>query len=157
MASMHNYKNLEVWKKARALVKEVYQLTESFPSSESFGLTSQFRRAAVSISLNIAEGSGRGSDKDFCRFLDTAFGSALEVENLIFLSYDLKFISLEKHDEFLNKIAEIQRMLKGLQSKLNSKSGFLKSFVMPFTILVMPVIAGGLSLVSCILSPESKM
>ncbi len=125
--SRHNYKNLEVWKKSRALVKEVYVLTAGFPKEESFGLTSQFRRTVVSISLNIAEGSGRTTDKDFSHFLDNSFGSALEVENIIFLSLDLGFISQVQHDEFLIKVSEIQKMLKGFQTQLNRKSSFLKS------------------------------
>ncbi len=130
MASKHNYKNLEVWKKARALVKDIYVLTRKFPDDERFGLTSQFRRAVVSVSLNIAEGSGRTTNKDFSHFLDNSFGSALEVENLIFLSLDLDFISQKSHDELVDKISEIQRMLKGFQAQLNNKPNFLKSVVL---------------------------
>lgn len=130
MASRHNYKNLEVWKKARTLVKDVYVITRKFPDDERFGLTSQFRRAVVSISLNIAEGSGRTTNKEFSHFLDTSFGSALEVENLIFLSLDLEFISQKSHDELLEKISEIQRMLKSFQAQLSNKPNFLKSVVL---------------------------
>ncbi len=140
MASRHNYKNLEVWKKARGLVKDVYIVTRDFPTDERFGLTSQFRRAVVSISLNIAEGSGRSTNKDFSHFLDNSFGSALEVENLIFLSLDLEFISQKTHDELVEKVTEIQRMLKGFQAQLNnSKTDFLKSVVLSLgSLLLVP-------------------
>lgn len=130
MASRHNYKNLEVWKKARTLVKDVYVVTRKFPDDERFGLTSQFRRAVVSISLNIAEGSGRTTNKEFSHFIDTSFGSALEVENLIFLSLDLGFISEKSHDELIEKVTEIQRMLKGFQAQLNNKPSVLKSVLL---------------------------
>jgi four helix bundle protein len=140
MASRHNYKNLEVWKKARGLVKDIYVVTRDFPADERFGLTSQFRRAVVSISLNIAEGSGRSTNKDFSHFLDNSFGSALEVENLIFLSLDLEFISQKTHDELVEKVTEIQRMLKGFQAQLNnSKTDFLKSVVLSLgSLLLVP-------------------
>ena len=111
-------------------MKDVYVITRKFPDDERFGLTSQFRRAVVSISLNIAEGSGRTTNKEFSHFLDTSFGSALEVENLIFLSLDLEFISQKSHDELLEKISEIQRMLKSFQAQLSNKPNFLKSVVL---------------------------
>ncbi|MDP1677631.1 MAG: four helix bundle protein [Bacteroidota bacterium] len=90
---MQNLKNLLVWQKAHLLVKEVYVVSNDFPKEELYGITSQLRRAAVSIPTNIAEGSGRGSDADFKRFLQIAFGSTSEVEYLIFLSKELQFIS----------------------------------------------------------------
>ena len=88
---MNNFKKLIIWQKARELVKDVYLITRKFPKEELFGLTSQIRRATVSIALNIVEGSGRGTNKDFAHFLDVAFGSALEVEAQIILSLDLEF------------------------------------------------------------------
>jgi four helix bundle protein len=88
---MHNYKEMKIWQKGRMLVKDIYQLTKNFPSDERFGLTSQARRAAVSIPLNISEGAGRGTDKDFSHFLDMARGSLFELETLIILSSDLEF------------------------------------------------------------------
>lgn len=115
----HNFKNLEVWKKSRAFVAEVYVVSADFPNDEKFGLISQIRRAVVSISLNIAEGSGRGTNKDFVRFLDFAYGSALEVENLIYLCVDLKHLSEEKSIELIDKVNEIQRMINGLQDRLS--------------------------------------
>jgi four helix bundle protein len=117
--AVHNFKKLDVWKKARELVKEIYIMSAKFPSEERFGIVSQIRRAAVSISLNISEGSGRGTDKDFSRFLDMSYSSALEVENLIYLCYDLGFIDIKKQDEMLGKVSEVQKMLRGFQSKLD--------------------------------------
>jgi len=71
----HNYKNLEVWKKSRKFVADIYSLSASFPKEEKFGIVSQIRRAAISVSLNISEGSGRGSDKEFIHFLNIAYAS----------------------------------------------------------------------------------
>lgn len=88
---MRNFRNWEVWKNAKSLVKVIYQVTASFPDTEKFGLTNQIRRAAVSIPANIAEGAGRRTEKDFKNFLYIALGSAFELETLIDLSYDLSF------------------------------------------------------------------
>lgn len=116
--AVHNFKKLEVWKKSRSFVKDVFVMTAKFPTEERFGITSQIRRAAVSVSLNISEGSGRGTDKDFKHFLDTSFASALEVENLIYLCFDLEFISEDLQNKMVEKIIEIQKMIRGLQEKL---------------------------------------
>jgi four helix bundle protein len=115
---MHKYKELIVWQKARILVKDIYTLTISLPNSEKFGLVSQIQRAAISIPANIAEGSGRGSNKDFSRFLDIAIASAFELETEIILSYDLIFISEQNYNTILPKIQEIQKMLYAFQQQL---------------------------------------
>lgn len=115
----HNFKKLEVWKKSRAFVAEVYKISAGYPKEESFGLISQIRRAVVSISLNISEGSGRGTNKDFSNFLNIAYGSALEVENLLYLSFDLGYIREEVMNSFVEKVNEIQKMINGLQDKLS--------------------------------------
>jgi len=118
---MNNFKKLIIWQKARELVKDVYLITRKFPKEELFGLTSQIRRATVSIALNIVEGSGRGTNKDFAHFLDVAFGSALEVEAQIILSLDLEFITNEEYDILNLKIQEIQKMIKKLTDSLRNK------------------------------------
>lgn len=115
----HNFKNLEVWKKSRKFVADVYTLSARFPSEEKFGVIMQIRRATISISLNISEGSGRGTNKDFSHFLDMAYGSAMEVENLLYLCFDLKFIKEEEQNKLVEQVNEIQRMINGLQDKLN--------------------------------------
>jgi four helix bundle protein len=90
---LHNFKDLIVWQKARILVKDIYNLVADFPEDEKFEITSQIKRATISISSNIAEGAGRNSDKDFIRFLDIANGSAFELETQLYLSFDLGFIN----------------------------------------------------------------
>jgi len=116
---MHNYKEMKIWQKGRMLVKEIYLLTQKFPSEERFGLTSQARRAVVSIPLNISEGAGRGTDKDFSHFLDMARGSVNEVETLIFLSNDLEYISNEEVNHLLEKTDELGKMIVAFQTKLS--------------------------------------
>lgn len=115
---MHNYKELKVWQKGRTLVKDIYLASQNFPSEEKFGLRSQLRRCAVSIPSNIAEGSGRGTNKDFAHFLNIALSSAYELETEIILSYDLSFISEEIHNELTEKAQEIQKMVIGFQRSL---------------------------------------
>ena len=118
---MNNFKKLIVWQRAREFVKDIYQITGKFPKEEMFGLTSQIRRATVSIALNIVEGSGRGTDKDFAHFLDIAFSSALEVEAQIILSFDLEFITNEESELLNLKIQEIQKMINKLTFSLRNK------------------------------------
>lgn len=117
---MQNYKNLLVWQKAHLLVKEVYVVSNAFPKDELYGITSQLRRAAVSIPTNIAEGSGRGSDADFKRFLRIAFGSTSEVEYLIFLSKELHFIPESQAASIEKQVIEIKKMLSSLINKIKS-------------------------------------
>ena len=119
---MHNFKELKVWQISRQLVKEVYDLTSHFPSEKKYGLVSQIRRCVVSIPTNIAEGSGRNTDKDFSHFLNISLGSAYELETLLTLSLDVKFISEEQLEVILTKISEIQKMTFGLIKTLRQES-----------------------------------
>ncbi|KAA0206515.1 four helix bundle protein [Candidatus Uhrbacteria bacterium] len=114
---MQSFKDLIVWQKAMDLAKLVYQLTESLPKNEEFGLKSQMRRAAVSIPSNIAEGRKRGTRKDFTQFLRIADGSLAELETQLLLSEDLYEI---KHDHLIESLQEVGRMLSGLISKLKA-------------------------------------
>ena len=119
---MHQFKELKVWQKGRILVKEIYKVTHRFPKDELFGITSQMRRAAVSIPTNVAEGCGRNSNKELNRYLDIANGSAFELETLVILSLDLEFLT---HDEFENYDAmlnEIQKMIFGLKQSLSKSA-----------------------------------
>lgn len=118
---MHNFKELIVWKKARELSRDLYLLTDKFPKSEFFGLVSQIRRAAISIPSNIAEGAGRGSDIDFCRFLDIAIGSAFELENQIYLAADLGFIDEISLQNILLRIDEVEKLLFSFKKSLKTK------------------------------------
>ena len=115
---MQDFKNLDVWQRARNLNKTIYEMTAEFPESEAFGVRSQMRRASVSICSNIAEGCGRRGDREFRRFLDVAMGSACELECEMILSFDLVFITEATQDRILAVLIEIKRMLGGLISRL---------------------------------------
>ncbi|MCX6231956.1 MAG: four helix bundle protein [Bacteroidetes bacterium] len=106
---MRNFRELEIWKKSILFVKLIYQLTDFFPEKEIYGLTSQIRRAAVSIASNIAEGSSRNSEKDFVRFLEIAMGSAFEIETQLIIARDLNFMSEEKYSEIHLDLEIIQK------------------------------------------------
>ena len=117
---MRDYKKYLVWQKSHQLTLEVYRLTRSFPKEEMFALTSQMKRSSSSIPTNIAEGCGRSSDKDFCRFLYISYGSANELEYQIILSIDLQFINSEDGENLLSQIEEIKKMLNGLIMKVRN-------------------------------------
>ena len=112
--SKHDFKELKVWQKCRVFTKDLYSLSYSFPNDEKFGITNQVRRATVSISNNIAEGAGRNSKKEFKQFLHIAYGSAVEVENMLILVSDLNFVKPETITPLYNDLMEIQKMLFGL-------------------------------------------
>lgn len=117
---MSSYKDLIVWQKSMQLVKMIYQLSEHFPKQEIYGLTSQMRRCAVSIPSNIAEGSRRGSRKDYRQFLLIAYGSASELETPLGIAQMLGFLSKDNPEFSLaeNLILEVLKMLNVLSSKL---------------------------------------
>ena len=115
---MHNYKELQIWQRSRELVKDIYHLTEVFPDTERFGLVTQMRRSSVSIPSNIAEESGKSSNKDFIRFLEMARSSAFELETQLILAHDLRFISEEKLSDLQGKLEEIQKMIFGFEKKI---------------------------------------
>jgi four helix bundle protein len=106
---MQNFRDLEVWTKAHSLVLGIYEISESFPPAERYGLTSEMRRAAVLVPTNIAEGCGRSSDADFGRFLHVAMGSASELEYLALLARDLKLLSGDAHGKIEAAIEEIKK------------------------------------------------
>jgi|TARA_B110000967_G_C18632487_1_gene434349 four helix bundle protein len=114
----HNFRDLVVWQKARIMVKEIYLTTAEFPSEEKFGLTSQLRRAVVSIAANISEGAGRGTDKDFAHFLNMSEGSCNECMTLIILAEDLKLLEKAKSMELIEKLEEVNRMINGFRKRL---------------------------------------
>ena len=114
--------NLDAWKKSVDFVVMIYKMTESFPKEEKFGLTSQIRRAAVSIPANIAEGAARKSDKEFLQFLFVSQGSTSEVETEILIAYRLGFLS-DSNFELINKtLDDIGRMITGLSNHLKRKT-----------------------------------
>jgi four helix bundle protein len=108
------YKDLEVWQCAMALVGEVYRSTAKFPREEIFGLTTQLRRAAVSVPSNIAEGKGRFSDRELSQFLAIARGSVFEIETQIAIAVDLGFLGDPQSRHLFKRCAEVGRLLNGL-------------------------------------------
>lgn len=113
------HSDLEVWKKAIDFVTEIYKITKEFPKEEIYGLTSQIRRAAVSIPSNIAEGSGRKSDKEFIQFLYIALGSVAETETQLIIASKINY--LENAENIIKETETIRRMLLGLIKHLKGK------------------------------------
>ena len=116
---MKDHKDLDVWIQSMLLVEDIYKLTKNFPSDEKYGLSSQIKRAVVSIPSNIAEGEGRKGDKEFIQFLYIAMGSLSELETQLILSNRLQFVS--SIDIYLNQIEKIKKMLFGLIRYVNNK------------------------------------
>jgi four helix bundle protein len=114
------HSDLEVWKKAIDFVADVYKITGRFPKEEVYGLTSQIRRAAVSIPSNIAEGSARQSDKEFIQFLYIALGSVVEVETQFIIASRIGY--LERTEEIIKETESIRRMLLGLIKHIKGKN-----------------------------------
>lgn len=110
---MRDFRELKVWHKAHALTLDVYRATKSFPKDELYGLTSQIRRAAVSIGANIAEGSGKNSRPELARFLQIALGSASELEYHLLLSRDLGYLVPDIHQHLSEHVVEVKKMLSG--------------------------------------------
>src|SRR5262245_49847684 len=119
--SILTFRDLGVWQKSMDLVLECYRVSECFPKSELYGLTSQLRRAAVSIPANIAEGKGRRSTRSYLHFVDIAYGSLMEVETLLEIACRLTFLPAEARQSLLARTAEIGRMLNGLIASLECK------------------------------------
>ncbi|NJD56081.1 MAG: four helix bundle protein [Nitrospirae bacterium] len=118
---LKTYKDLEVWQKAYAFCLKIYQATKDFPAGEKYGLTSQIRRAAISISSNIAEGYGRKNLPEYIQFLHIAYGSLCELETQILLCGDLSFISKAETEKLTENISTIERMLKALIRSFEKK------------------------------------
>ncbi|MDD4890317.1 MAG: four helix bundle protein, partial [Phycisphaerae bacterium] len=113
-------RDMKVWERSHQLTLAVYKETRSFPRDELYGLTSQMRRAAVSVPANIAEGCCRGSDPDFARFLQIAMGSASELDYHLLLARDLQYLLPESHAAFLPSVSEVKRMLASLINRVQA-------------------------------------
>lgn len=118
---MKTFYELEVWQKAHQLTLDVHRATVSFPVEERFGLVSQLRRSAASVPANIAEGFGRGTTKDFLRFLDISGGSLNETRYFLLLSRDLGHLSHEQHKRLDEQCDEVGRLLGGLVRSLRKR------------------------------------
>jgi four helix bundle protein len=114
VTSMRPYHRLDAWKQAISLVVDVYKTTESFPKEERYGLTSQIRRAAVSIPANIAEGAARYSNREFAHFLSNAQGSASELETELLISHRLGYLNEQAHTDLSAALDRIGRLITGL-------------------------------------------
>jgi len=119
---MQDFHKLSVWQKSHRLTLAVYRGTAAFPKAELFGLTSQMRRAAASIEINIAEGCGRGGRVELARFLQIATGSASELECQLEIARDLGFLPPKTATEWQAAVTEIKRMLAGLVKKLTTEN-----------------------------------
>jgi len=116
-----SYRNLIAWQKAKDLALDIYRCTQKFPKGETYGLTSQMRRAAVSVPSNIAEGKGRRSRKDFAHFLYQARGSLLELETQLSIARDLEYLDAPTFNNTLGKAEEVGRILNGLLTHLQTQ------------------------------------
>jgi len=117
---MHNFKNLKVWQKSVDLAVKIYQVTSDFPVSEKFGITSQMRRASVSIPSNIAEGTAKSSSKSFANSLEISLGESFELETQMIIAERVSLISSDITQEMASDISEIQRMIVGFKSTLTT-------------------------------------
>lgn len=117
---MKTHKELVVWQKSMEMVKYLYQVTQSFPKEEMYGITSQIRRAAVSIPSNIAEGFGRGYEKELIHFLYIALGSASEMETQLLICRDIAYLSDAQYERLDSMNSEIMKMLTALINKRKS-------------------------------------
>jgi four helix bundle protein len=116
--AIQSYRELIAWQKAMDLVEAVYQATADFPREETYGLTAQIRRAAVSVPSNIAEGQGRRSRGEFKQFLGNAKGSLCELETQVLIAQRLQMLSKERAEALVQRIVEVARILGGLIASL---------------------------------------
>lgn len=119
---MSKFTDLIVWQKARSLCLDIYRITESFPVSEQFGLSSQMRRAAVSVVSNIAEGADRGSDKETKQFMLLARGSLAELQTQLLIAEDLGFVEQADFKSVVDDSVEVHKMLNGFIKSLTRNS-----------------------------------
>ncbi len=120
---MQDFRELKIWQKAHGLTLSIYRATQDFPRSETYGLTSQMRRAAVSIGSNICEGSGRGTLPEFVQFCQNAFGSTSELEYQLILARDLGYFGESAYESLVAATVELKRMLASFLATLRERAG----------------------------------
>ena len=118
---MHNYKNLHIWQDGIKLAKSIYQATSQFPANEKFGIVSQMTRAAVSIPSNIAEGAGRGSDREFANFLGIAIGSIFELHTQITICEQIGYFDAKTTQELEQQIIILQQQVTAYKQRIENK------------------------------------
>lgn len=120
---MRNYQDLQVWTKAHSLTLDLYRMSRGFPREEIYGLTSQMRRAAVSIGANLAEGCGRRARGDLARFVRIALGSASELDYHLLLCRDLGFLKIEDFGRSKERLTEVRKMLTSFLTSVEKQAG----------------------------------
>ena len=120
MSTIKSFEDLTIWQESRKYTNKIYILTNKFPKEELYGLTSQIRRAAVSITSNIAEGFDRRSDKELSNFLSIARGSTAEVQNNLYIALDLKYVSQTEFNQLYQEAKKIAQQINGLMTYLKS-------------------------------------
>jgi four helix bundle protein len=120
---MFRFEKFDVWQRSIEFAGNIYAITRSFPQDERFGLTSQMRRASVSVSSNVAEGSSRSSDKDFARFVEVAYGSLMEVVSQASIALQQSLMTKPQFDNVYAEAEQIARKLSGLRNTLMGDSG----------------------------------
>ncbi len=119
---MKDFRTLKVWEKAHTLTLAIYRATEKFPKQELYALTNQIQRAAVSVPTNIAEGCGKDSDAELKRYFVIAMGSSSELEYLLLLARDLKYLPEDSHQILNSDLTEVRRMLNAFIQKLKAST-----------------------------------
>ena len=119
--SISSFRELKVWQLGMDLAERIYLLTNTFPKSEIYGLTSQMRRSAVSIPSNLAEGHGRNSTREYLQFTAISFGSICELETQLLLSYRLDYLKISELETTLSVLTETSKTIRGLQKALRAK------------------------------------
>ena len=119
---MKDFRTLKVWEKAHTLTLAIYKATEKFPKHELYALTNQIQRAAVSVPTNIAEGCGKDSDAELKRYFVIAMGSSSELEYLLLLARDLKYLPEDSHQILNSDLTEVRRMLNAFIQKLKAST-----------------------------------
>ncbi|CAI2769306.1 four helix bundle protein [Flavobacterium collinsii] len=118
---MNTFRDLLIWQKSMNLVTEIYQITNSFPKEEIYGLSSQIRRSSVSIPSNIAEGYGRDGNNDYLKFLNIAMSSLFEMQTQLEISFNLKYLSENRFNKINGESREIERMLSAFIRKIKAR------------------------------------
>ncbi len=119
---MNNYKELTVWKYAISLAKDIFLLLKKFSKEERYSTVDQIKRCTISISSNIAEGSGRTSNKEFLYFLSVAYGSSCELDSLLTVCKEIEYINVDESKDLTSKIVRIQKMIRSLQTTINKSN-----------------------------------
>jgi four helix bundle protein len=117
-----SFRELIAWQRSMELVTEIYRMTNSFPRSEIYGLTSQLRRAAISISSNIAEGQARHSHREFMRFLSTARGSSAEVQTQLLIAQNLGYIETDQAEKLVERTINVCRLINALYASIEQRT-----------------------------------